>query len=129
LEPLRTEATPGGQQLLTRRIQPIHLGAAAGQHDHVLDRVAFGVLPGRPPVVQQGQGGGRLGVGGGHPVVGPVGGYRLVDQADADQLQGFAFPGLLLPAVLGQLAGPQPQAEGAEPATGIDRRQLPVIAH
>jgi hypothetical protein len=33
-----------------------------------------------------------------------------------------------LPAVLGQLAGAKAEAEGAEAAAGVDRRQLPVIA-
>ena len=86
------------------------------------------VLPGLPPVLEQGQGGGRLGLGGHHPVVGPVGGHRLLDQPTADQLEGLAFPGLLLAAVLGQLAGAEAEAEGAEAAAGVDRGQLPVIA-
>jgi hypothetical protein len=33
-----------------------------------------------------------------------------------------------LAAVLGQLRGAEPQAEGAEAAAGVDRRQLPVVA-
>ena len=90
--------------------------------------VAFGLLPGRPPVLEQRQGGGRLRIGGHHPVVGPVGGHRLLDQPRADQLQGLAFPGLLLAAVLDQLAGAQAEAEGAEATAGVDRGQLPVIA-
>ena len=60
--------------------------------------------------------------------MGPVGGHRLLDQPGADQLEGFAFPGLLLAAVLGQLRGSQAEAEGAEAAAGVDRGQLPVIA-
>jgi hypothetical protein len=67
--------------------------------------ITLSVLPGLPPVGQQGQGGGRLGVGGHDPVVGAVGGHRVIDQPGADQLQGLAFPGLLLPPVLGQLRG------------------------
>ena len=95
----------------------------------LLGRVVFGLLPGRPPVLQQGQGGGGLGVGGHHPVMGPVGSHRLLDQPRADQLQGLAFPGLLLAAVLDQLGGAQAEAEGAETAAGVDRGQLPVIAN
>jgi hypothetical protein len=34
----------------------------------------------------------------------------------------------VLAAVLGQLAGAEPQPQGAEAATGVDRRKLPVIA-
>jgi hypothetical protein len=61
--------------------------------------------------------------------MGLVGGHRLLDQPRADQLEGFAFPGLVLPSVLGQLGGAEAEAEGAEAAAGVDRRQLPVIAH
>jgi hypothetical protein len=71
----------------------------------------------------------RLGLGTDDPLVGLVGGHGLLHQPTADQLQGLAFPGLLLAAVLDQLAGPQAEAEGAEAAAGVDRRQLPVIAH
>ena len=77
--------------------------------------------------MEQGQGGGGLGVGGYHPVMGLVGGHRLLHQPRSDQFQGLAFPGLLLAAVLDQLAGAEPKAEGAEAAAGVDRRQLPVI--
>jgi hypothetical protein len=59
--------------------------------------------------------------------VGPIGGHRLLDQAAADELEGFAFPGVVLAAVLGQLAGAEAVAEGAEAATGVDGGQLPVI--
>jgi hypothetical protein len=103
LKPLGTEATAGGQQLLAGSVEPVDLGPTAGQHDHALGRGALGLLPGLPPVLQQGQGGGRLGLGGHHPVVGPVGGHRLLDQPGPNQLEGFAFPGLVLAAVLGQL--------------------------
>jgi hypothetical protein len=78
LEPLGPEAAPGGQQLLAGHIEPIHLGPPAGQHDHVLGGVLLGLLPGLPPVLEQGQGGGWLGLGADDPVVGPVGGHRLV---------------------------------------------------
>jgi hypothetical protein len=122
------EAAAGGQQLLTGGVEPVGLGAAARQHDHVLGGVAFAVLVGGPPVLKQGQGGGRLGLGGHHSVMGLVGRDGLLDQPGADQLEGFAFPGLLLAAILGQLRGAQAQAEGAEAAAGVDRRQLPVIA-
>jgi hypothetical protein len=44
------EAAAGGQQLLAGRIQPVDLGPAAGQHDHVLGGITLGVLPGLPPV-------------------------------------------------------------------------------
>jgi hypothetical protein len=128
LEPLLAEASPSGQQLLTGAVEPIHLAAPVGQHDHVLARVAFGVLPGLPPVGEQGQGGGRLGLRTDDPVMRPVGGHRLLHQPGADQLQGLALPGLLLPPVLRKFRGAQPQAEGAKAATGVDGGQLPVIA-
>src|SRR5215218_198465 len=57
-----------------------------------------------------------------------IGRDGLVDQAGPDQLQGFAFPGLLLAPVLREFAGPQPHSESAEAAASIDRGQLPVIA-
>jgi hypothetical protein len=60
--------------------------------------------------------------------VGLVGGHRLLHQPTPDELEGFAFPGLVLAAVLGEFAGAEAGAEGAEAAAGIDRRQLPVIA-
>ena len=128
LEAVVAEAAPGGQQLLAGHVEPIDLAPPIGQQGHVLARVVLGLLPGRPPVLEQGQGGGRLAVGGHHPVVGPVGGHGLLDQAGADQLQGLAFPGLVLAAVLGQLAGAEAETEGAEAAAGVDRGQLPVIA-
>ncbi|HXQ55693.1 MAG TPA: hypothetical protein VOA19_07825 [Actinomycetes bacterium] len=59
--------------------------------------------------------------------MGLIGGHGLLHQAVTDQLEGFAFPGLLLAAVLGQLRGAEAEAEGAEAAAGVDRRQLPVI--
>jgi hypothetical protein len=66
---------------------------------------------------------------GGHrPIMGPIGGHRVLDQPGADEAEGFAFPGLVLAPVLGQLGGAQAEPRGAEPAAGIDRRQLPVIA-
>jgi hypothetical protein len=128
LQPLTSEPAPGGQQLLAGAVEPVHLGPAGGQHHHLLGRVMVGLLPGSPPVLQQGEGGGGLGVGGHHPVMGLVGGHGLLDQPGADQVEGFAFPGLVLAAVLDQLAGAEAEPEGAEPATGVDRRQLPVIA-
>ena len=128
LEAVGAEAAPGGQQLLAGHIEPVDLGPPAGQHDHVLGWVAFGLLPGGPPVLEQGQGGGRLGVGGHHSVMRAVGGHRLLDQPGADQLQGLAFPGLVLAAVLDQLAGAEAEPEGAEAAAGVDGGQLPVIA-
>ena len=128
LEALLAEAALGGQQLLAGHIEPVDLGPAAGEHDHVLGRVALSLLPGPPPVLEQGQGGGRLGGGGHHPIMRPVGRNRLVDQPRADQLEGFAFPGLVLAAVLGELAGAEAEAEGAEAAAGVDGGQLPVIA-
>jgi hypothetical protein len=97
-----------GQELLAGAVEPVHLGPPGGQHDDLLGRVALCLLPGRPPVLEQGQGGGRLGVRGHHPVKGLVGGHRLLHQPTSHQLQGFAFPGLLLAAVLDQLAGAEP---------------------
>jgi hypothetical protein len=60
--------------------------------------------------------------------VGLVGGHGLLDQPGADKVEGFTFPGLVLAAVLGQLAGAEAEAEGAEAAAGVDWGQLPVIA-
>jgi hypothetical protein len=91
-------------------------------------RVLFGLLEGGPPVLQQSQGGGRLAVGGHHPVMGLVGSDGFLNQSGSDQLEGFAFPGLLLPPVLSQLRGAEAKPQGAEAAAGIDRRQLPIIA-
>ena len=54
-------------------------------------------------------------------------GAQVLDQPGADEVEGFAFPGLLLAAVLGQLAGPEADPEGAKAAVGVDRGQLPVI--
>jgi hypothetical protein len=91
--------------------------------------VALGILVGGRPVLQQGQGGGRLGVGGHHPVMGLVGGHRVIDQPGADQVEGLAFPGLVPPTILDQLAGAEAQAEATEAAASVDRRQLPIIAN
>src|SRR4029450_7063337 len=63
-----------------------------------------------------------------HPIMGLVGRDRLLDQPRSDQVEGFAFPGLLLAPVLDQLGGAEAEPQGAEAATGIDRRQRPVIA-
>jgi hypothetical protein len=60
--------------------------------------------------------------------MGLVGGHRLLDQPAPDQVEGFAFPGLLLATILHQLGGAQPEAEGAEAAAGVDRGELPVVA-
>jgi hypothetical protein len=94
LEPIGAEATLGGQQLLAGAVEPVDLGPAAGQHDHVLGGVVLAVLVGLPPVLEEGQGGGWLGVGADDPVVGPVGGHCPLDQATPDQLEGLAFPRL-----------------------------------
>jgi hypothetical protein len=59
--------------------------------------------------------------------VGLVGSHRLLHQPAPDQLQGFTFPGLLLAPVLHQLRGSQAEAQSAEAAAGVDRRQLPVV--
>jgi hypothetical protein len=56
-----------------------------------------------------------------------VGGHRLLDQPGPDQLQGLAFPDLLLAPVLHELGGAEAEAEGAEAAAGVDGGQLPVI--
>jgi hypothetical protein len=129
LKAIGAKAAAGGQQLLASGVQPIDLASAARQYDRVLGRVGLGVLPALPPVVEQRQSGGRLGLGRHYPVMGPIGGHRLRHQPTPDQLQGLAFPGLLLAAVLGQLRGAKAVAEGTEPAAGVDRRQLPVIAN
>jgi hypothetical protein len=93
LEPLASEAAPGGQEFLAGGVEPVDFGPPCGQHDDLAGRLVLGLLPGRPPVLQQGQGGGGFGVGGHHPIVGLVGGHRLIDQPRPDQLEGFAFPG------------------------------------
>ncbi len=103
LEALAAEAAVGSKEFLAQAVEPVDLGPAGGQHDHLLGGVVVGLLPGGPPVLEERQGGGRLGVGGHHPVMGLVGGHRLLDQPAPHQLQGLAFPGLLLAAVLSQL--------------------------
>src|SRR4029453_14799227 len=80
-----------------------------------------------PPVLQQRQGGGRLGVGGHHPIMGLVGSHRLLHEPAPDEVEGVAFPRLVLPPVLGQFRGAEPEGEGADPPAGIDRGQLPII--
>jgi hypothetical protein len=127
LKPLAAEAAPGSEELLAGGVEPIHLAPPCSQHDDLQGGVLVGLLPGGPPVLEQGQGGSWLGVGGHHPVVRLVGGHRHLDQPGADEVEGFAFPGLLLPPVLGQLAGPEAEPQGAKAAAGIDRRQLPII--
>jgi hypothetical protein len=54
LEPLGSEATLGGQELLAEAVQPVDLDPTGGQHDHLLGGVVVGLLPGGPPVLQQG---------------------------------------------------------------------------
>jgi hypothetical protein len=61
--------------------------------------------------------------------MGLVGGHRLLHQPTPNEVEGFAFPGLVLPAVLGQLTGPEAKPQGAEAAPGIDWGQLAVIAN
>jgi hypothetical protein len=128
LEPFGAKPPAGGQQLLAGSVEPIDLAPACGEHDHLLGGVVVGLLKGSPPVLQQREGGGRFGVGGHHSVVGLVGGHRLLHQPAPDEVEGFAFPGLVLAAVLGQFGGAEAKAEGAEAAAGVDRGQLPVVA-
>jgi len=109
-KPLPSEAAAGGQQLLAGAVEPVDLGPPGGHHHHLVGWVVFGLLPGRPPVLQQRQGGGGLGVGGHHPIVGLVGRDGLVDQAGSDEVEGFAFPRLVLAAVLHQLTGPEAES-------------------
>ena len=59
--------------------------------------------------------------------MGPVGSHRVVDQPAADEIEGFAFPGLVLAAVLNQLRGAEAKPQGSEATPSVDRRQLPVI--
>ena len=59
LEPVATEATAGGQQFLAGVVEPVDLGPPGRQYDHLLGGVVVGLLPGRPPVLQQREGGGR----------------------------------------------------------------------
>jgi hypothetical protein len=79
LEPRLAEAASDGQEFLAGAVEPVDLGPAGGQHDHLLGRVVLSVPPGGPPVLEQGQGGGGFGVGGHHPVMGLVGGHGVVD--------------------------------------------------
>jgi hypothetical protein len=102
LEALVAEAAAGGQEFLAGGVEPVHLVPAGGQHDDLVGRVLFGLLEGGPPVLQQGQGGGGFGVGAHHPIMGLVGGYGVVDQPAPDQVEGFAFPRLVLAAVLNE---------------------------
>jgi hypothetical protein len=85
-QPLGPQPATGGQQLLAEAVEPVDLGPPGGQHHHLLGWVVLGLLPGRPPVLQQGQGGGRLGVGGHHPVVRLIRGDGLVDQPTPDKV-------------------------------------------
>ena len=54
LQAVGAEAVAGGQQLLTGHIEPIDLAPPIGQQGDVLAGVVLGLLPGRPPVGQQG---------------------------------------------------------------------------
>jgi hypothetical protein len=128
LHAVGAEAALCGEEFLAGGVEPVDLGPPGGQHDHLLSRVTLGVLVGGPPVLEQGQGGGRLGVGSHHPIVGPIGSDGFIDQPVPDQLQGLPLPSLVLPSVLHQLTGPQAQSQGAEATASVDRRQLPVIA-
>jgi hypothetical protein len=128
LQPLAAQAAAGREELLASGVEPVHLDPAGGQHDHLLAGVALGVLVGGPPGLEQGEGGGRLGVGRDHPVMRLVGGHRLLHQPRADEVEGFAFPGLLLPPILREFTGPEAEPQSPEAAAGVDRRQLPVIA-
>jgi hypothetical protein len=56
LEAVGAEAALGGQEFLAGGVEPVDLGPAGGQHDHLMGRVLFGLLEGRPPVLEQGQG-------------------------------------------------------------------------
>jgi hypothetical protein len=60
--------------------------------------------------------------------VGTVGAEGDVEVAVAEVLDRLPLPGFLLAAVLGQLAGAQPQPQAAEAAAGLDGGQLPVVA-
>jgi hypothetical protein len=50
------------------------------------------------------------------------------DGAVAVVVDGALLPGFDLPAVHRQLRGAQPPPEGTEPAAGVDRGELPVVA-
>jgi hypothetical protein len=121
-EPFAAEAATRSEELLAGGVEPVDLGPAGGQHHHLLAWIAPGPFIGRPPVLQEGEGGGRFGVGGHHPVVRLVGGHRLLHQPTPDEVEGFALPDLVLAAVLDQLAGPETEAQGAEAAAGVDGR-------
>jgi hypothetical protein len=117
-----------GEDLLAGAVEPVHLGAAGGQHHHPLAGIPLGLLERLPPVLQQRQGGGRLALGRDDPVVGLVGGHRLIYEPGPNEFEGLALPSVLLAAVFHQLARPQPQPQGAEAAASVHRGQLPVIA-
>jgi hypothetical protein len=79
LEAVWAEAAAGSQEFLAGAVEPVDLGPPCGQHDDLLGGVVVGLLESGPPVLEQGQGGGGLGVGGHHPVMGLVGGHGLVN--------------------------------------------------
>jgi hypothetical protein len=54
------------------------------------------------------------------PIVRLVGGHGLLDQPASDEVEGFALPGLVLAAVLGQLGGAEAEAERTEATAGVD---------
>ncbi len=133
LDRLGAQATVVGHDLLAGGVEPVDLVAAVGQDHRLPSRLprplgGLGVLVGLPPVPHKVQG--QLGLGGRrhHPLVLAIGGDGLVDLAVADQLQRLPLPRGPLPPVLHQDAGPQAHPQSTEPAAGVDRGKLPVVA-
>jgi hypothetical protein len=81
-----------------------------------------------PPVGHQRPVAVVAGLEGADAVVLGVGGDRLLEDAGAHVVDRPLLPGLDLPAIDGQLAGAQAQAEGAETAAGGDGGELAVVA-
>jgi hypothetical protein len=82
---------------------------------------------GLPPVRQQGPVAVVSGLQRSDAVMLGIGGNRLLDAAGAHVLDRLLLPRLHLPPIDGQLAGAQPQAQGAEAIAGGDGGELPVI--
>jgi hypothetical protein len=124
LEPLGTELTFLVSELLAGGVELVHLITQVRQ-----DGDAAALLERGPPVRQH-----RLlelpwRLGGHQPRMLPIGVQGLVDVALAELLDRLALPRLGLAAVLGQGGGAKPQPQASEPAAGLDRGQLLVVAH
>ena len=124
LEAVEAELAGVLAELLAGGVELVDLLAPVGQ-----DRHPLALLEGLPPVAQEGLLELAGGLGGDQPPVGTVGAEGGVEVAGAEVLDRLPLPGFLLAAILGQLAGAQPQPQPAEAAAGLDGGQLPVVAH